>query len=128
MTRKSAFGLPNIAGIFFVTLRHLKRALEREVLTLFLLYSEYCYRRKFNKSSTRALQRPGKCCQRQGSGAVVPRRIIKAGVVTCQGAFAAYPRSESRAAVFHVPLDSPLPSFCPPIAEQPATTYPDGIT
>lgn len=115
-------------GIFFVTLRHLKRALERKVLTLFL-HSIKCRRhRKFNKSSTRALKRPGKRCQRQGPGAVVPRKIIKSGVVAYQGAFAAYPRFINWAAVFHVPLDSPLSRFCPLIAEQPATTYPDGIT
>lgn len=40
MTRKSAFGLPNIAGIFFVTLRQ-QRTVRRQVLPFFSFVLEY---------------------------------------------------------------------------------------
>ena len=59
---------------------------------------------------------------------VVPPREDKRGMLKYQGAFAAYPRSTSWAAVFHSPLDISPSLFFRLIAEQPTSPYPDGIT
>ena len=59
---------------------------------------------------------------------VVPPREDKRGMLKYQGAFAAYPRSTSWAAVFHSPLDISPSLFFRLIAEHPTSPYPDGIT
>lgn len=59
---------------------------------------------------------------------VVPPREDKRGVLKHQGAFAAYPRFASWAAVFHSPLDISPSLFFRLIAEQPTSPYPGGIT